>query len=154
MKKNKNHIIRQKCRENIIGFAPFHFRFGKRSGAKEGLLNISKDDECDGGNLTFIFIFDSNDIATDTRIHERMSRLDFNPLTEKGLLTALLKSAEFEQNENFAIHEFNFYFEKIPTNLPKLIEESFIPFFLERLYMRIGEVEWMPDDNPENFSAN
>lgn len=145
MSKDKDHLIKQKCRKNIIGFAPFRYRFGKGSAVKEGLLNIARQDEGGGGHLVLTFIFDSNDIKTDSDIHDRMSRLDFGPLTKKGLLTALRNSAEFEQNENFALHEFSFYFEKMPSSIPKLINDSFIPFFLDRLYMRISKVEWMPE---------
>lgn len=144
MSKDKDHLIKQKCRENIIGFAPFRYRFGKGSSVKEGLLNIAKLDEGGGGHLVLTFIFDSNDFNTDSDIQDRMSHLDFKPLTKNGLLTALRNSAEFEQNENFAMHEFNFYFENMPSNIPKLITKTFVPFFLDRLYMRIGEIEWMP----------
>lgn len=145
MNKDKEHTIKQKCRENVIGFAPFRYRFGKGSFIREGLLNIGRYEDNDGGHLVLTFIFDSDTIQTDNDILDRMGRLDFSPLSRKGLLTALRNSTEFEQNENFAMHEFSFFFEKLPADIPKLIENCFIPFFLEHLYMRVGEVEWMED---------
>ena len=145
MNKDKEHKIKQKCRENVIGFAPFRYRFGKGSFIREGLLNIGRYEDNDGGHLVLTFIFDSDTIQTDNDILDRMGRLDFSPLSRKGLLTALRNSTEFEQNENFAMHEFSFFFEKLPANIPKIIKDCFIPFFLEHLYMRIGEVEWMED---------
>ncbi|WP_419780750.1 hypothetical protein [Maridesulfovibrio sp.] len=145
MNKDKEHKIKQKCRENVIGFAPFRYRFGKGSFIREGLLNIGRYEDNDGGHLVLTFIFDSDTIQTDNDILDRMGRLDFSPLSRKGLLTALRNSTEFEQNENFAMHEFSFFFEKLPADIPKLIKDCFIPFFLEHLYMRVGEVEWMED---------
>ncbi|WP_432735001.1 hypothetical protein [Maridesulfovibrio sp. FT414] len=146
MQKDREHAIRRKCREHIIGYTPFRYRFGKGCPIREGLLNISVLPEKDGGTLVLTFIFDSDDFSTDNDIHDRMSRLDFSPLSEKGLLTALRNSTEFEQNENFAMHEFSFYFEKLPSNLQRLVQDSFIPFFLDRLYMRFGDLEWMQTD--------
>ncbi|TIH19311.1 hypothetical protein D0S45_03780 [Marinifilum sp. JC120] len=146
MNKDKEHIIRQKCRENVVGFAPFRYRFGKGSFIREGLLNIGKFEDGEGSHLVLTFIFDSDSIETDNDILDRMGRLDFSPMTRKGLLTALRNSAEFEQNENFAMHEFSFYFDEMPADIPKLIKNGFIPFFLDHLYMRIGEVEWMEKD--------
>ncbi|WP_319780854.1 hypothetical protein [Maridesulfovibrio sp.] len=146
MNKDKDHIVRQKCRENVIGFAPFRYRFGKESLIREGLLNIGKFEDHEGGHLVLTFIFDSDSIMTDNDILDRMARLDFGPLIKKGLLTALRNSAEFEQNEDFAMHEFSFYFDKMPKDIPKLIKHCFIPFFLDNLYMRIGDIEWMERD--------
>lgn len=147
MSKDKDHIIKQKCRENVIGFAPFRYRFGKDNAIREGLLNIGKFEDKEGGHLVLTFIFDSDTIETDNDILQRMGRLDFSPMSRKGLLTALRNSAEFEQNENFAMHEFSFFFEELPKDIPKLVNHCFIPFFLDHLYMRIGEVEWMTSDN-------
>ncbi len=151
MSKDKAYCIRQKCRVDIIGFAPFRFRFGKGKASHEGLLNIgvvsSREEAC----LALTFIFDSHDYETDLNIHDRMARLDFSPLLKKGLQTALRNSADFERNEDFAMHEFSFYFEKLPAKLYALIQEIFIPFFHDRLFIRIGNIEWMKKEEKKTF---
>ncbi|MBI9109846.1 hypothetical protein [Maridesulfovibrio ferrireducens] len=151
MNRDKEHLIKQKCRENVIGFAPFRYRFSKGSAVREGLLNIGKFKEDNGENLVLTFIFDSDNLQTDSDIHDRLSHLKFNPIMKKGLLTALRNSAEFEENENFAMHEFNFYFDKMPANLEKLMNATMIPFFMEHLPIKIGKVEWMKNDEGLNF---
>ncbi|OEU67015.1 MAG: hypothetical protein BA863_10075 [Desulfovibrio sp. S3730MH75] len=151
MNRDKEHSIKQKCKENVLGFAAFRYSFSKGSPVKEGLLNIGKIKDGKGENLVLTFIFDSGCLKTDSNIHNRLSRLDFSPIMKKGVLTALRNSADFEGNNSFAMHEFSFYFDKMPSNLKKVINETMLPFFTRQLRMNIDTVEWMKDSDNKGF---
>lgn len=146
----KQEFITAKSKENIVAFAGFRLNMPATGVLRDGLLAISSRRRRDGsGYITLTFMIDTEDDAAANRLvverFRRLEKKDLNARLGREFESMLETSVDFDQNENWFMDSFTFYFDQISSIKRYHVEGSLIPTFEALLPAAIDPVEWLPE---------
>lgn len=147
----RQDFITAKSKENVVAFAGFRLTTPQADQQRDGLLAVSSRRRNDGsGYITLTFMIDTeNDPAANQLIVQTFKKLekkDLNVRLGQDFETMIETSVDFDQNENWFMDSFSFYFDHVGKIKRYHVEGKLVPTFEALLPVKIDSVEWLPDD--------
>jgi len=147
----RQDFITAKSKENVVAFAGFRLTAPQIGRQRDGLVAVSSRRRNDGsGYITLTFMIDTeNDQAANQLIVQSFKGLNKEDLSVRlgqDFETMIESSVDFEQNENWFMDSFTFYFDHVGKIKRYHIEGKMVPTFEALLPVKIDSVEWLPED--------